>query len=86
MRLDPHFLTHTTQGEHYTVSTTGTRFNGMIRSNPTAALIIEALKEETTEDAIVGKILAQYDVDRETASRDVAHVLDQLRGIGVLVE
>ena len=46
MKLNPRFLTHETKGEHITVSTTGTKFNGLIRSNPTAAFIVESLKTE----------------------------------------
>ena len=63
MKLNPKFLTHETKGEHITVSTTGTKFNGLIRSNPTAAFIVESLKNDTTESEIVDKMLAS---DRQT--------------------
>ena len=69
MKLNPKFLTHETKGEHITVSTTGTKFNGLIRSNSTAAFIVESLKSDTTESEIVDKMLAKYDVDRDTAIR-----------------
>ena len=59
MKLNPKFLTHETKGEHITVSTTGTKFNGLIRSNPTAAFIVESLKTDTTESAVVDKMLAK---------------------------
>ena len=52
MKLNPKFLTHETKGEHITVSTTGTKFNGLIRSNPTAAFIVESLKNDTTEKCL----------------------------------
>lgn len=86
MKLNPKFLTHETKGEHITVSTTGTKFNGMIRSNPTAAFIVESLKTDTTESKIVDKLLAKYDVDRATAEKDVASIISQLRKIGAIVE
>ena len=85
MKLNPKFLTHETKGEHITVSTTGTEFNGLIRSNPTAAFIIEALKTDTTERAIVDKLLAKYDVDRATAEKDVANIIGKLRDIGAVI-
>lgn len=85
MKLNPKFLTHETKGEHITVSTTGTEFNGLIRSNPTAAFIIEALKTDTTESAIVDKLLAKYDVDRATAEKDVANIIGKLRDIGAVI-
>jgi hypothetical protein len=85
MKLNPKFLTHETKGEHITVSTTGTDFNGLIRSNPTAAFIIEALKTDTTESAVVDKLLAKYDVDRATAEKDVADIIGKLRDIGAVI-
>ena len=86
MKLNPKFLTHETKGEHITVSTTGTQFNGLIRSNPTAAFIIEALKTDTTESELVDKLLAKYDVDRPTAEKDVADLIGKLRSIGAVIE
>ena len=86
MKLNPKFLTHETKGEHITVSTTGTKFNGLIRSNPTAAFIVESLKTDTTESAVVDKVLAKYDVDRPTAERDVANIIGKLRTIGAVID
>ena len=86
MKLNPKFLTHETKGEHITVSTTGTKFNGLIRSNPTAAFIVESLKTDTTESAVVDKILAKYDVDRNTAEKDVANIIGKLRSIGAVID
>ena len=86
MKLNPGFLTHETKGEHITVSTTGTKFNGLIRSNPTAAFIVESLKTETTESAVVDKLLAKYEVDRPTAEKDVASIISQLRRIGAVID
>lgn len=86
MKLNPKFLTHETKGEHITVSTTGTKFNGLIRSNPTAAFIVESLKNDTTESEIVDKMLAKYEVDRNTAEKDVADIVGKLRSIGAVID
>lgn len=86
MKLNPKFLTHETKGEHITVSTTGTKFNGLIRSNPTAAFIVESLKTDTTESAVVDKLLAKYEVDRPTAEKDVADIISKLRAIGAVID
>ena len=86
MKLNPKFLTHETKGEHITVSTTGTKFNGLIRSNPTAGFIIECLKSDTTQAEIVDKMLAKYDVDRPTAEKDVADIISKLRSIGAVID
>lgn len=84
MKLNPNFLTHTTKGEHITISTAGTDFIGLIRSNPTAAFIIECLKTETTQAEIVRQMLAKYDVDRATAEKDAAFVIEKLRSVGAV--
>ena len=86
MKLNPRFLTNETKGEHITVSTTSTKFNGLIRSNPTAAFIVESLKNDTTESEIVDKMLEKYDVDRNTAEKDVASIISQLRRIGAVID
>ena len=86
MKLNPKFLTHETKGEHITVSTTGTKFNGLIRSNATAAFIVESLKNDTTESEIVDKMLEKYDVDRNTAEKDVANIIGKLRSIGAVID
>ena len=84
MKLNPKFLTHETKGEHITVSTAGTKFSGLVRSNSTAAFIIESLKSETTLAEIVDKMLEKYDVDRETAERDAANIISKLDSIGAI--
>ena len=86
MKLNPKCLTHENKGEHITVSTTGTKFNGLIRSNATAAFIVESLKTDTTQAEVVDKLLAKYDVDRATAEKDVANIIGKLRAIGAVID
>lgn len=87
MKLNPKFLTHVTKGEHYIISTNDTEFKGIVKNNETAAFIVECLKKETTESAVVDKLLAEYkDADRNTVENDVKNILDILRSIGALNE
>ena len=87
MKLNPNFLTHITKGEHYIISTSDTKFKGIVKNNETAAFIVECLKTETTESAVVDKLMAEYkDADRPTVERDVKNILDKLRSIGALEE
>ncbi len=86
MKLHQGFITHETDGEQIMVSAGKTAFNGMIRSNATAAFIVDCLKEETTEGAIVEKMLERYDAPREVIAADVARIIDTLRKNGVLDE
>ncbi|ADU22223.1 MULTISPECIES: PqqD family protein [Ruminococcus] len=87
MKLDPRFLTHETKGEHYMISTSNTSFKGIVKNNETAAFIIECLKSDITESAVVDKLLAEYkDADRKTVERDVTNTISKLRSIGAINE
>ena len=87
MKLNPKFLTHVTKGEHYIISTSETKFKGIVKNNETAAFIVECLKTDTTQSAIVDKLLSEYEgADRPTVERDVANVIGKLRSIGAIEE
>ena len=83
MKLKKEFVTHRTGDEQLMISVGGS-FNGMVRSNSTAARIIDMLAEDTTEEKIVDGLLEIYDVERERAARDVAKVIADLRKIGAI--
>lgn len=52
MKLNPKLLTHETKGEHYIISTSDTKFKGIVKNNDTAAFIVECLKIDTNESAV----------------------------------
>ena len=84
MKLKDTFITYTASGEHTMVATEG--FSGIVRSNKTAAFIIEALKTPTTAEQIVDAMAEKYDAPRCTIEKDVADVLARLRSIGAVEE
>lgn len=86
MKLKPGFVTHDMDGEQVMVATGNANFSGLVRSNKTAAEIVDALKTDTTQDAIVDMLFAKYDAPREVIERDVVRILDTLRSIGALDE
>lgn len=88
MKLKAGFITHSMGDEHVLVATgeAAEKFRGIARSNETAAFIVDCLKEETTLDAIVGRMCAEYDAPEETIRADVRKILDTLRSIGALDE
>lgn len=86
MKLNPDFITHDMDGSQFMVDVGMNTFKGVVRSNKTAAFIVNCLKEETTEDQIVSAMLDRYDASEETLRRDVKDVLSKLRGIGALDE
>ena len=61
-------------------------FRNMLKLNDTGKLLWEALRTETSEDALVSLIVSEYEVDEKTAAQDVARFLTTLRGYGVLAE
>ena len=52
MKLKDTFVSHITNGEQILVDVSSS-FSGLIRSNKTAAFIVDQLKSETTLDSIV---------------------------------
>ena len=86
MKLKGDFVTQVIDDTQFLVPLGGESFRGIVRSNKTAAFIVDLLKEETTAEAIVDAMCARYDAPRETVAADVGAILDTLRGIGALEE
>jgi hypothetical protein len=86
MRLTEGFITHETGGEQIMVSAGAVSFSGLVRSNRTAAFIVDQLKTETTKEQIVAAMAAKYDAPEDVIARDVEAVLEKLRSIGALTE
>ena len=86
MKLKEDFITQDIDGTQFLVAVGGEAFSGIVRSNETAAFIVDCLKEETTESAIVDAMAARYDAPRETIAADVAEIIYTLRGIHALEE
>lgn len=85
MKLKKSFMTHNADGEHILIDTDGT-FSGIVRSNETAAFIVECLKKETTEEEIVNALCEKYDAPRAVIALDVKKIMENLRSVGALDE
>ena len=88
MKLRDGFITYSTDEEQIMVAAGSAAefFHGMVRSNRTAAFIIDCLSQETTKEEIVEKMFKKYDASREQIASGVDSVLDSLRKIGALDE
>ncbi len=86
MKLRTGFITHKVGKEQMMVAAgpAAKSFHGMVRSNETAAFIVDCLKKETTEEAIVDAMLEQYEAPRELVAGDVHRIVEELRKIGAL--
>ena len=86
MKLKDDFITQDIDDTQFLVPVGAESFNGIVRSNETAAFIVNCLKKETTEEGIVDAMCEKYDAPRETIASDVARIVETLRGIGAITE
>lgn len=88
MKLKQQFITQDYHGEQLMVQVGGKRgqFHGLVRSNETAAFIVNCLKREVTEKEIVRALTDAYEVDEARAAAGVRTILEKLRGIGAIEE
>lgn len=69
-------------GIQYVVAATGKaseNFNGMMRLNESGAFAFRLLQEGITEEALVNRIVAEYDIRAEAARADVESFLARLQ-------
>ena len=86
MKLKSDFITQTIEDTQFLVPIGAKSFQGIVRSNKTAAFIVDCLKEETTEEVIVDAMCKKYAAPRQNISADVKEILDTLRRINALEE
>ena len=86
MKLKDSFITQEIEDTQFMVAVGDSKFNGIVRSNGTAAAIVDLLKKKTTKEQIVDAMCAKYDAPRERIAADVDKILDKLRSIGALEE
>ena len=61
-------------------------FNGMVNLNATGEFLFEKLQKEISEDELVKAVLEKYDVDEETARKDVQSFIETLVKPGIIEE
>ncbi len=62
------------------------KFNGLVRLNAVGRIIFEMLADSVTEEEIVSRILAEYEVTEEAAARSVSSFIAKLRGEGLIAD
>ena len=86
MKLNGNFITHGTGGQSLLVPTGSAGWAGLVKGNKTLGAILNLLKEETTEEAVITAMKARFDAPEEVIARDVKKALAELRKIGALDE
>lgn len=86
MKLSEDFIVHATESEILLVPSGEAKFSGVIKGNKTFGLIIELLKNDTTEQGIIDSLRKEYDAPEGKIENDVRSVLDELRNAGAIVD
>ena len=61
------------------------QFAGMVTVNDTSAFLWERLETEQTSETLTAALLESYDIDEETARRDVERFVASLTEIGAIL-
>lgn len=86
MRLKKEFISQNFGEESLLVPTGAAEFSGLVKGNRTLGVILEYLKQETSEDEIVVSLKERFDAPEDVLRRDVRRVLSELGNIGALDE
>lgn len=84
MKLNENFLVHTVGEETILVPTGNAAFSGMVRGNKMLGFILDLLKTETTEEAMIATMKARFEAPEGVIEQDVKDVLNRLKEIGAI--
>lgn len=86
MKLKFKFTVNQVCGAWYAVPVeeSATQYSGLISLNETAADMMKFLAEDITEDQLVQKMLAEYDVPEPVLRKDVQAFIERLKAENVL--
>ena len=86
MKLRKEFITYDSGSESMLIPSGGAGFAGLVKGNKTLGAILDLLKTDTTEEAVIAAMKARFDAPEEIIARDVKKALFELRRIGALEE
>ena len=88
MRRNTNFILREIAGENILVATgkAAEVFNGMITLNEVASFICSNIDECNTVDKLISRILDEFEIDEETARKDVESFTNELIEMGIVVE
>ena len=86
MKIKKGFVVRKIAGEDVVVAlgAASKQFNGLIKLNDTGRFLWDKLSVGCDEGELVEAVASEYDVDKETAARDIKVFVDTLKGAGVL--
>lgn len=86
MKIKNGFILRKVGGQNVVVAVgkASLEFNGIIRLNDTGKFLWEQMKGDITEEQLLNAMLNAYDIDRETAEKDISAFIDKLKGADLL--
>ena len=80
MRVEKEFVLREIAGDYIIIPTGKTvlEFNGLVTVNEVGVLLWKMLQKEVTLEDLVQGVLAEYDIDEETARADIQEFLNKL--------
>ena len=88
MRISDQFMLRQVADEYLVIpiGEAALRVKGLIGLSESGSLLYRRLQEGCTETDLVRALLAEYDIDEQTARTDTEKFLDQMRTMGILIE
>lgn len=86
MKIKNGFVVRSIAGESVVVALgeASKNFNGIIKLNDTGRFLWDRLSQGVEMDELVDAILSEYEIDRETATADVASFVNTLKGANII--
>ncbi len=86
MKVQKEFILREIAGDYVIIPTGKTvlDFNGLITVNAVGAALWKMLQSDVTFEELLRGIMAEYEVDEETAGKDIKEFLEKLRQGGIL--
>ena len=87
MRIKDGFILRQVAGNYIVIGVgdEAVDFNGMITVNETGAFLWSVLEKGATKEDMLSALLAEYDVDKETAKKDITDFLVKLNDGKLLI-
>lgn len=86
MKINPEYILREVADEFILIPTgnAARKFSGIVSLNQSGKFLFSLLKEECTEDYLLGQFLETYDIDPETALNDIREFTSMLREIDAI--
>ncbi|MCI7181910.1 MAG: PqqD family protein [Schaedlerella sp.] len=86
MKVNQDFILREVAGENFLIplGQAALRIHGMIVMTESGVLLWKKLQTEQTIESLTESLLEEYDVDRQTAQKDVTEFIEKMYQIGIL--